>query len=138
LLHDASLQQHGLDLLDEGSIVTHAESSGSRQLLQKQSVASRQWNQQRINNQRRRQRGGGGDGGDRRHLLQLQLVEGPRKALQVSSSSSSSSSRPLMVDVGGNVGWFSINAAAAGARVAMFEGRHILLSAMHSMQWCDS
>jgi hypothetical protein len=31
-------------------------------------------------------------------------------------------SRPLMVDVGSNVGWFAINAAAAGARVAAFEG----------------
>jgi hypothetical protein len=30
--------------------------------------------------------------------------------------------RPLMVDVGSNVGWFAINAAAAGAQVAAFEG----------------
>ena len=29
---------------------------------------------------------------------------------------------PLMVDIGANVGWFTLNAAAAGARVAAFEG----------------
>lgn len=29
---------------------------------------------------------------------------------------------PLFVDVGANVGWFALNAAAAGARVAAFEG----------------
>lgn len=29
---------------------------------------------------------------------------------------------PLMVDVGSNVGWFAINGAARGARVAAFEG----------------
>lgn len=29
---------------------------------------------------------------------------------------------PLVVDIGANVGWFAANAAAAGARVAAFEG----------------
>ena len=32
------------------------------------------------------------------------------------------SSPPLMVDIGANIGWFTLNAAAAGARVAAFEG----------------
>lgn len=31
---------------------------------------------------------------------------------------------PLVVDVGANVGWFTLNAAAAGAMVAAFEGRY--------------
>jgi hypothetical protein len=30
--------------------------------------------------------------------------------------------RPLAVDIGSNLGWFSLQAAAAGARVAAFEG----------------
>lgn len=30
--------------------------------------------------------------------------------------------RPLTVDIGANLDWFSLNAAAAGARVAAFEG----------------
>jgi hypothetical protein len=190
LLHGNSLQQ-GHDLLDRGYYLATVDSSGSRSLLQKQSRASKQWDQQRINNQRRRQEGNGG--GDRRHLLHeqslqqgrdpleegsilapvgrdssrsllqkqsqaskqwdqqrinnqrrrqgrnlLEVLGGPSKALQASSSSSSSSkpSRPLMVDVGGNVGWFTINAAAAGARVATFEGMHMLLLAGHSLrQW---
>lgn len=34
---------------------------------------------------------------------------------------------PLFVDVGANVGWFALNAAAAGARVAAFEGEGALL-----------
>jgi hypothetical protein len=29
---------------------------------------------------------------------------------------------PLVVDVGANIGWFTLNAAAAGGRVAAFEG----------------
>lgn len=33
-----------------------------------------------------------------------------------------SSTRPLAVDIGANLAWFSLNAAAAGARVAAFEG----------------
>jgi hypothetical protein len=40
--------------------------------------------------------------------------------------------RPLMIDIGSNVGWFALNAAAAGARVAAFEGacwRGLLFSA---------
>lgn len=31
---------------------------------------------------------------------------------------------PLVVDIGANVGWFTLNAAAAQAKVAAFEGRH--------------
>lgn len=31
-----------------------------------------------------------------------------------------------MVDIGANVGWFTLNAAAAGARVVAFEGKHSL------------
>jgi purine-cytosine permease-like protein len=30
---------------------------------------------------------------------------------------------PFVIDVGANVGWFTINAAAAGGRVAAFEGK---------------
>jgi hypothetical protein len=38
-----------------------------------------------------------------------------------------------MIDVGANVGWFSVNAAAAGARVAAFEGMHLYaMSYTHS------
>lgn len=37
-------------------------------------------------------------------------------------TTSSAVTRPLAVDVGANVGWFALNAAAAGARVAAFEG----------------
>lgn len=46
------------------------------------------------------------------------------KPAPVSSTSSSSTDqrRPLTVDVGANLGWFTLNAAAAGARVAAFEG----------------
>jgi 2-polyprenyl-3-methyl-5-hydroxy-6-metoxy-1,4-benzoquinol methylase len=29
---------------------------------------------------------------------------------------------PLVVDVGANIGWFTLKAAEAGARVAAFEG----------------
>jgi hypothetical protein len=38
------------------------------------------------------------------------------------ASSNPYRNRPLAVDVGANLGWFTLNAAAAGARVAAFEG----------------
>lgn len=41
---------------------------------------------------------------------------------QQDSSSNTQQQMPLFVDVGANVGWFALNAAAAGARVAAFEG----------------
>jgi hypothetical protein len=42
---------------------------------------------------------------------------------------------PLFVDIGANVGVFSVNAAAAGARVAAFEGEQCMRT-MHAQQWC--
>jgi len=40
----------------------------------------------------------------------------------IASSQQHEQQQPLFVDVGANIGWFMLNAAAAGARVLAFEG----------------
>lgn len=47
---------------------------------------------------------------------QLQLKQGAAAAAAVPSV-------PLVVDIGANIGWFTLNAAAAKCRVAAFEGK---------------
>lgn len=48
---------------------------------------------------------------------------GQRQLKQQQQQQQAASPRqPLFVDVGSNVGWFAMNAAAAGAKVAAFEG----------------
>jgi len=43
-------------------------------------------------------------------------------AVVLASSQQHEQQQPLFVDVGANIGWFMLNAAAAGARVLAFEG----------------
>lgn len=50
----------------------------------------------------------------------------PKQAAAVTTSTVPE--RPLAVDIGANLGWFTINAAAAGARVAAFEGEQMWLT----------
>jgi hypothetical protein len=45
-----------------------------------------------------------------------------QKPAAPANSNASLPYRPLAVDIGANLGWFSLQAAAAGARVAAFEG----------------
>lgn len=51
-----------------------------------------------------------------------QLPSSNGSSINSSSSSGAVPDRPLTVDIGANLGWFTLNAAAAGARVAAFEG----------------
>jgi len=46
----------------------------------------------------------------------------PASSTATTTSNKQQLQKPLFVDVGANVGWFMLNAAAAGARVAAFEG----------------
>jgi hypothetical protein len=41
-----------------------------------------------------------------------------------------SQQQPLFVDVGANIGWFTLNAASLGARVYAFEGEPLACNAM--------
>lgn len=92
---------------------------GGRHLRQQQQQAKQQ-----VKQQTKQQGQGAAVAGSSSSRSSRQLLATATAAVATSSSSTKQQqpSRPLMVDVGGNVGWFSINAAAAGARVATFEG----------------
>lgn len=55
-------------------------------------------------------------------LWAIRQWQQPPAALPAASTNITRPDRPLTVDIGANLGWFSLNAAAAGARVAAFEG----------------
>eukprot|EP00877_Chromochloris_zofingiensis_P011608 jgi/Chrzof1/6700/Cz19g06040.t1 len=53
-----------------------------------------------------------------------ELLWALRQPIPQAGGSMGSNKSPLVIDIGANVGWFTINAAAAGARVAAFEAMY--------------
>lgn len=53
----------------------------------------------------------------------------PASAADLSTPATWRRVKPFVVDIGANIGWFTINAAAAGGTVAAFEGVYSSLTA---------
>lgn len=62
-----------------------------------------------------------------------ELLWALRQPIPQAGGSMGSNKSPLVIDIGANVGWFTINAAAAGARVAAFEGEQAGLLAIQGV-----